>query len=572
MVRRLRLWSGLFLMAFVFTHYANHALGIVSLEWMEAGRRVFLAFWRFFPVSVLFYTALLLHVLLAFWALYQRRRLKMPAWEFWQTLLGFAIPPLLVLHILGTRFAHEVFDLEGNYFRVLLVFFVLRPDYGIRQLITIAVVWVHGCLGVHFWLRLKPWYPRVLPYLAALALLVPVLAAVGAFVAGQQIAVLAQDPTWLQEVEATVQLATRTQAAQIALLDNIVLGVLAALLLLSLSGRVVRRMLDRLRGLVHLTYPDGRRVAVVQGTTILEASRGAGIGHASVCGGRGRCSTCRVRIGTGSEDLPPPSLEEKRVLERVGAPPNQRLACQTRPQADLEVTPVLPPSVSPRQAEGGADYLQGQEREIAILFADLRGFTTLAEHKLPYDVVFILNRYFAAMGAAVEASGGRLDKFIGDGVMALFGIERGPESGSRNALAAARAMAERLEDLNRALANDLKTPLRIGIGIHVGPVIVGEMGYGSVTSVTAIGDAVNTASRLETMTKEFGAQLVISDPVAQLASLDTKSFASHRIEVRGREEGLTVRVIPAATDLELPEKPQEAKINRAAKKPDATAG
>ncbi len=559
MVRRLRLWSGLFLMAFVFTHYANHALGIVSLEWMEAGRKVFLSFWRFLPISALFYAALTLHVLLAFWALYQRRRIKMAPWEFWQTLLGFAIPPLLVAHILGTRFVHEVYGIQDNYFLELLIFFVLRPDYGIRQFVTIVVVWVHGCLGMHFWLRLKPWYPRILPFAAALALLVPVLGAVGVFVAGQQIAVLAQDPVWLKEVQATVRLATRDQVAQVGMLNDIVLGVLGALLVLSLSGRVIRRFVDRLRGLVHLTYPDGRRVAVVQGTTILEASRGAGIGHASVCGGRGRCSTCRVRIGAGLEVLPPPSPDEQRVLERVGAPPNQRLACQTRPQADLEVTPVLPPSISPRQAEGGADYLQGQEREIAILFADLRGFTTLAEHKLPYDVVFILNRYFAAMGAAVEASGGRLDKFIGDGVMALFGIEGGPQAGSRNALAAARAMAERLEDLNRALANDLDTPLRIGIGIHVGPVIVGEMGYGSATSVTAIGDAVNTASRLEAMTKDFAAQLVISDPVAELANLDTTAFTSQNIEVRGREGGLMVRVIKEAKDLTHPEKPSNEK-------------
>ena len=546
------------LMAFVLGHYANHALGIISLEWMEAGRRVFLTFWRFLPVSILFYAALLFHTLLAFWALYQRRRLKMAPWELWQTLLGFTIPPLLVLHILGTRFAHEAFELEGSYLQVLLVFFVLRPDYGVKQFITLAVVWVHGCLGVHFWLRLKPWYPRALPYLAALALLMPVLAAVGAFVAGQQIAVLAQDPLWLREVEASMSLATRAQVTQIGMLENIILGVLGLLLVLSLFGRVIRRVLDRMRGLVHLTYPDGRRVAVVQGTTILEASRGAGIGHASVCGGRGRCSTCRVRVGAGAEDLPQPSPDEKRVLERVGAPPNQRLACQTRPQKDLEITPVLPPSVSPRRAEGGPDYLQGQEREIAILFADMRGFTTLAEHKLPYDVVFILNRYFAAMGAAVETSGGRLDKFIGDGVMALFGIEGGPEAGSRNALAAARAMAERLEDLNRALANDLREPLRIGIGIHVGPVIVGEMGYGSTTSVTAIGDAVNTASRLETMTKEFGAQLMISDPVAELAKLDTASFPSHRIEVRGRESGLTVRIIERASDLVPIQKPAKA--------------
>ncbi len=559
MVRRLRLWSGLLLLAFVLTHYLNHALGILSLEWLEAGRRLFLTLWRSVPGTLLFYGALILHVLLAFWAIYLRRRLAMARWEFWQTLLGFAIPPLLVAHILGTRFLHEVYDIQDNYLAELLIFFVFRPDYGIKQFITIAVVWIHGCVGVHFWLRLKPWYPRALPWLASLALLVPVLGAVGVFVAGRQVAVLAQDPFWREEVQASLRLPNADQIAQAGFLENIILGVLLALLILALSGRVIRRMVDRMRGLVHLTYPDGQRVSVVQGTTILEASRSAGIAHASVCGGRGRCSTCRVRVGEGAQSLPEPSPEETRVLERVGAPPNQRLACQTRPSGDLQVTPILPASVSPRRAEGGPGYLQGQEREIAILFADLRGFTTLAEHKLPYDVVFILNRYFAAMGAAVEASGGRLDKFIGDGVMALFGIERGPEAGSRNALAAARAMAERLDELNRALVNDLDAPLRIGIGIHVGPVIVGEMGYGAATSVTAIGDAVNTASRLEAMTKDFGAQLVVSDPVAALAGLDTTAFPGHDIEVRGREGGLTVRVIEQAGNLQLAGMLEEAR-------------
>jgi adenylate cyclase len=553
MVRRIRLWSGLVLFSFVLTHFLNHALGIHSLEWLEAGRAVFVAFWRSIPATIVFYSALFLHVFLIFWLLYQRRSLIMAPWEFWQMLLGFTIPPLLVLHILGTRFVHEVFGIQDSYLAQLLIFFVFSPDYWIKQFIAILVVWIHGCIGLHFWLRFKPWYPRVLPYGAALALLVPVLAAVGTFVAGRQIVALAQDPVWIKGVQATVKFASNAQAAQIGFLENIVLGVLVAFLAVSLLARVGRRTFDRLRGLIHLTYPDGRRVAVAQGTTILEASRGAGIPHASVCGGRGRCSTCRVRIGVGGEELPPSSVEEQRVLDRVGAPPNQRLACQTRPLADLEVSPILPHSVSPRQAAGGPGYLQGQEREIAILFADLRGFTTLAEHKLPYDVVFILNRYFAAMGSAVEASGGRLDKFIGDGVMALFGIERGPEIGSRNALAAAKAMAERLEELNRALANDLETPLRIGIGIHVGPVIVGEMGYGAATSVTAIGDAVNTASRLETMTKEFGVQLVISDPVAEFAGLDAGRFPHHHIEVRGRKGGLTIRVIEEAGSLELAE-------------------
>jgi adenylate cyclase len=191
----------------------------------------------------------------------------------------------------------------------------------------------------------------------------------------------------------------------------------------------------------------------------------------------------------------------------------------------------------------------GHEEEIAILFADLRAFTTLASKKLPFDVVFLLNRYFRAMGTAVEESGGRVDKFIGDGVMALFGVGRGAGEGCRQALDAARRMAGKLEQVNQVLAHDLDAPLRIGVGIHVGPAIVGEMGYGPVTALTAIGDAVNTASRLEALTKDYGSQLVLSEAVAQRAGVDLSAFPRHEIMVRGREEKLVIRVVADAGTL-----------------------
>ena len=237
------------------------------------------------------------------------------------------------------------------------------------------------------------------------------------------------------------------------------------------------------------------------------------------------------------------------MLERVGAAPNVRLACQTRPQTDVVVTPLLPPQASPRDGFQKAASMQGQEQDIAILFADIRGFTTLSENKLPYDVVFILNRYFRAMGEAIEAAGGRVDKFIGDGVMALFGIDGSPERGAAQAIQAARNMAQRLDELNLALADDLPAPLRIGIGIHAGPAIVGEMGYGEATSVTAVGDTVNTASRLESLTKEFSAQLVLSQRVADLAGVDLSAWPATEHAIRGRDEPLPIRIAAAAQDL-----------------------
>ena len=303
---------------------------------------------------------------------------------------------------------------------------------------------------------------------------------------------------------------------------------------------------------MRITYPDGAVVSVQPGTSLLDASQINAIPHAAVCGGRGRCSTCRVRVVSGAAALPPPSAQERRVLERIGAPSMVRLACQTRPTADLSIMPLLPPGASAQAGHRRPAFLTGEEREIVVLFADLRDFTGFAEHRLPYDVVFVLNRYFAHMGEAVRTAGGHLDKFTGDGVMALFGIDVSPDRAALQALDAARRMVASLADLNTMLEADLDTPLRMGIGLHAGPAIIGEMGYGEATSLTAVGDTVNTASRLEAMTKEYGAEIVVSETVADLAGVDLGAFPSHDIEVRGRKETVCARIIKSALDLDLP--------------------
>src|SRR2546426_9838215 len=141
----------------------------------------------------------------------------------------------------------------------------------------------------------------------------------------------------------------------------------------------------------------------------------------------------------------------------------------------------------------GSDVRQGREQEIAVLFADLRGFTRVAEHKLPYDVVFILNRYFEAVGGAIQRAGGIPNQFTGDGVMAVLGIQTGAEHGCRQAVAAAREIVQGLAALNHELGEELQVPLKIGIGIHAGPAIVGQMGYGEGVYLTAVGDTVPAA-------------------------------------------------------------------------------
>ena len=375
---------------------------------------------------------------------------------------------------------------------------------------------------------------------------------------------MAKNPVLFNHALAQMKLPNQAQFQEALTIISWWEWIFVSLIVVTIGARFLRLLIQRIRGYVRLTYPEGRIVDAVPGMSVLEASRMGGVPHASVCGGRGRCSTCRVRIGVGLDTLKAPEADELRVLSRIGAPPNVRLACQLRPDHALEVTPLLPPNVTPRDAYRASPDLQGREQEIAILFADIRSFTNFSESKLPYDVVFVLNRYFDSMGRAIRDGGGYVDKFIGDGVMALFGLQGDASEGSRDALRAARFMSQRLADLNRTLENDLDSPLRIGIGIHLGPAIVGEMGYGTATSLTAIGDSVNTASRLEGMTKEFGAQLIVSETIEQNAGVDLAGYPRETVNIRGRAEALGVRVVKDASALGRPGAgaPDSAKGNR----------
>lgn len=551
MAGRIRLWSSYVLFFYVVTHLLNHALGLISLRVLEAGRVWFVFIWHNPLGQVALYGALLVHFCLALWSLYQRRTLRLSRWEWTQWILGVLIVPLGTIHVVGTRVAHELYNVDPGYPWVLGSLLASNWTGIVRQFSLPLVVWLHACIGLHFAWRLRPWYRSWLPLLYAFALLVPIAGIGGAGIALRDVAELAQRPGFLEELFVRVRVPRADQIATLYAIADALQFIALGLLGMLLLARPARTLWERRAGVVHLSYGERRTASHAAGLTILEMSRIAGIPHASVCGGRGRCSTCRVRIG--GEDrakLPPASVEEQKVLSRVGAPDNVRLACQLRPPPGrYRVTPLLPASSGPVEAYRRQPQAHGGEHYVAILFADIRGFTSISEGKLPYDVVFLLNRYFRATGQAIEAAGGRVDKFIGDGVMAIFGLATDPRTACQQALDAARRMALALDDLNEAMSGDLDLPLRIGIGLHAGPAIVGEMGYERVAHLTAIGDTVNTASRLESLTKEFGAELVVSQELLDRADVDPEMAPRHDVEIRGRQGRLAVRAFKSAADL-----------------------
>jgi adenylate cyclase len=548
-VRPLRLWCGLILFAYLLTHFSNHALGLISLRAMEAGRLWFLALWRNPVGETALFGALLVHWLLGLWLLYRRRTLRMPLWEATQIVFGLAVPPLLIFHVVGTRLVNAMYGTEDLYARVVLFFWVLDPWNFYRQTALFAIAWVHGCMGLHFWLRFRPWYARVFPLMLSVYLLVPVLGYLGFAEAGREVSALAREPGFVQRLMVETRTPSPAQRATLLRVRGGLENSAWALLVLTFLARGVRAYLSPRRATVRVSYPDGRSVVVPAGSTVLEASRSAGIPHASVCGGRGRCSTCRIRVAGDQALLPAASPQEQRVLQRVGAPPNVRLACQLRPSGDLAVTPLIQIAVSAGAAHASAAAHHGQEREIAVLFADLRGFTRLAEHKLPYDVVFFLNRYFEAVGGAIAEAGGIANQYTGDGVMALFGVATGPETACRQALRAAAGMVTRVQEFSRSFGAELEAPLRLGVGIHTGTAVVGEMGYGGTRYLTAVGDTVHVASRLEALTKEYECQLVVSEQVLARAGLAGADYPRHELTVRNREAPLRIAVVAEARGL-----------------------
>jgi len=551
MVQRLRLISGITLFVFVTMHLLNHALGLFSISAADHGLTVFAAIWRNPVGTAVLSLAILTHFGLVLWSVFRRRRLRLSRWEWIQLGLGLCILPIGMGHFVMVRGAHEINGVTTAYFWVLWPM-VADPWNAARQFGLILIVWTHGCIGLHFWLRLKPWYRRSIALFYGAALMVPTLAICGVAVALREAADIFKDTDKLMALARALNAPTDREAVdRLRELSDILIGTVVVIVALVLAARPLRALWERRKGPVRLEYPEGRLVSLPAGLSLLEMSRVVGVPHASVCGGRGRCSTCRVRIaGPDAERLPAASPEETRVLRRIGAPEGVRLACQTRPPPGMyTVTPMLPANADTRDVLRGDRAAHGTERVIAVLFADLRGFTAIAEKRLPFDIVYILNRYFRSMGDAVNAAGGHVDKFIGDGVMAVFGLRTDGATAARQALDAARRMSIALEMLNDSLTGELDQPLRIGLGVHAGPAIVGEMGHGRTVSLTAIGDTVNTASRLESLSKDLGCELIVSQDLLDIAGLNLLGWQRHDIEVRGRERGMAVRAVAHANQL-----------------------
>ncbi|MDB5631752.1 MAG: adenylate cyclase, partial [Tardiphaga sp.] len=414
-LRQVRLVCGLVLFAYLLSHFLNHALGNISLDAMDAGVALHARFWQFTPIAVAFYSAATIHAGLGIWALYERRQFHWKAIEPLQLVLGLSIPALIVAHVVGMRLGHTLFAQERGYEQVFYGYWVLLPYKMWLMYAVILIAWTHGCIGLYFWLRIKSSFKHAAPFLLAGAVLVPTLALLGLYQGGRTVVQESASPEWQKENLSQQQVGTAAENGVLQdIADDFLLGYLG-LLGLAVAARAVRFVAERRVGMISLSYGNGRTIRVPVGLSVLEASLRHQMPHASVCGGRARCSTCRIRVIGDTSLLPEPSSREAFVLSRIGAggDPAIRLACQLRPTADLSFFQLLEPH--PMSANAHASHPQriGQERYLVSMFIDMRGSTKLAEKRLPFDTVFIVNRFLSAVSLAVIACGGQPNQFVG---------------------------------------------------------------------------------------------------------------------------------------------------------------
>ena len=295
---------------------------------------------------------------------------------------------------------------------------------------------------------------------------------------------------------------------------------------------------------VSLDFIGDKKIQTQSDVPILEASLAGGIDHTHVCGGRARCSTCRVIITDGLEHCRPRNEKEAKLAAVKGFSEDVRLACQTTVKGDIKLRRLVLDNEDIATAinEGRGNINDaGHEIEATILFSDIRSFTSFSEQSLPYDIIHILNRYFDLIGEMIDANNGYIDKYMGDGIMAIFGLdENADENSAYKAVKAACDMAEALKGFNEYLSSRFDHEFRIGIGIHTGKVIVGKLGYRKKKEFTAIGDTVNTASRIESLNKETGSSILISRQTFALVKNDFKWKNKYRSRVKGKTEPVIV--------------------------------
>jgi adenylate cyclase len=497
--RDLRMISGIVMLCYLASHLANHALGLVSLNAAEMVLSGAVQFWANPLVTVILYGAAAVHVALAIMSVYERRTFRLPPLELLRIALGLWLPVMLIGHAVTARLEHELVGAPSTYARVISGLWARDGEW--QHMGLLAPGWLHGCLGLNFAFGRRPFWRRYRFVLLSVALLLPVLSALGFVEMGREL-----DRQHHLYATATVP---PEAVPEIATWRAGLLWGYLGLIGLAFVGRAARNVVEnRQRNLVTLTYPN-QVVRIPRGWSVLEASHAFHIAHLSSCGGHARCSTCRVKILAGGEACPPPGPDELATLERINAEPDTRLACQLRPRHDISVVPLMRldgPVI--RQTVAATEV----DRNVVILLCELCDRSALERDHLPHDVLFVFTRYAETACRAVHDTGGIVSYVGHDSICAIFGLHDSPLRACRQALAAAWHIGRTLDDLNDGLDQRWGCHANIVVSVHAGFAALSYIGQG-VETVIAAGPAMETVEALGAHARQANKAFAISTTV-----------------------------------------------------------
>jgi len=509
--------SGLVLFAFAAAELCNDAIGLVSLETMGDIAAWRTALTRSLPGTALLLLAFAGHLGTTLWFIARRSTLRMSLWDAALTISGILVPLLLLPYIVDTRGANLFFGVDDGSLYSLAR---LWPEHAFFYVALIAVLWGHGCLGLHQWLKLRPRYAAIAPVLGVVALALPIAAIAGLVAAARVVSVLMADDTFAGQVREATHWPSPDDEDALWRWRMAALAGYAALLVMTAGVLIVRFLRIVVAPKIDVIYVNGPTLKASTGPTLLEISRIHGVLHADVCGGRGRCTACSVRIEQGDSSLPPRTAAEREMLG--GGDPLIRLGCQIRPSAALTVT-RLTQTADAAAAEPEVDSA-GIERQVAALCVQLQDHAALVNARRAYDAIFLLNEFLDMVHTAVGNHNGWVVRTTGSGIVAVFGRDDTAQAACGAAAAACADIDVALDRMNEKFAAELGRPVAAAMGLALGTAYLGRIGAGPSKPLSAVGPAIDAAGGLAILAEARGSQL-FSDPTAfQTGGLDATGF------------------------------------------------
>ena len=289
--------------------------------------------------------------------------------------------------------------------------------------------------------------------------------------------------------------------------------------------------------------PDNKEIKFRGKTTILKATRGAKIEHQHACGGRGKCSTCRVKVVKGLDNCNSRSLRERKIAQHLGFSDEVRLACQTTIHGDVDVKRLvvdeIDVDIARHRAASKRHHRVGREVMGTLVFMDIENFTTLTQLNQAYDVAHLINRYYYIVGKIVGNHGGAVLDYYGDGILSIF-EESNKKNHAQEAIDACQTIVKKMPLLSNYSYHFTEQEFKIRIGVHSGPVILGTMGMPGFEKLAAIGDAVNVANEIEESNKHLGTNMLISESTYNLLPESIGFKKDFRISIKGKDNLLRV--------------------------------